>query len=66
MTAVIETRGLTKTYGAVRALDGLETELAHAFCGLWSAAAPDVNDRIIEGNDACMFVTLFCAVITSV
>lgn len=32
----------------VRALDGLETELARAFCGLWSAAAPDVNDRIID------------------
>lgn len=32
----------------VRALEGLEDVLADAFLGLWSQAADEVNDRIVE------------------
>ena len=39
MTAVIETRGLTKTYGSVRALDGLDLSIPRG--GIYGVLGPN-------------------------
>ena len=39
MTAVIETRGLTKTYGTVRALDGLDLSIPRG--GVYGVLGPN-------------------------
>ncbi len=39
MTAVIETRGLTKTYGSVRALDGLDLSIPRG--GVYGVLGPN-------------------------
>jgi ABC-type multidrug transport system ATPase subunit len=41
MTSVIETRALTKTYGTVRALDGLSLEIPKGgSTAFWARTAP--------------------------
>ncbi len=51
------TRSFMKAFASMT--DSVSDDRADGPAALLSA----VNDRIVEGNDACMFVTLFCATI---
>ena len=51
------TRSFMKAFASMT--DSVSDDRADGPAALLSA----VNDRIVEGNDACMFVTLFCATV---